>query len=94
MQRSVPSQGMACPDPDRRPDRGYVRSHSAAPERQANTLEVGPGGYATIGAAVQAASKGEAIVVHTGTYGEQIDLSAKSATSPNPHTATDRRQRS
>jgi hypothetical protein len=46
----------------------------------ANTLEVGPGGYATIGAAVQAASPGDTISVHAGTYREQVNLSGKAVT--------------
>jgi hypothetical protein len=41
---------------------------------RANTLEVGPGGYATIGAAVQAASPGDTILIHAGTYREQVSL--------------------
>jgi len=41
---------------------------------RANTLEVGPGGYATIGAAVQAAGPGDTILIHTGTYREQVNL--------------------
>ena len=47
---------------------------------RANTLDVGPGGYATIGAAVQAASAGDTIRVHAGTYREQVDLSGKAVT--------------
>jgi parallel beta-helix repeat protein len=35
-------------------------------------LEVGSGGYATIGAAVQAASPGDTILIHAGTYREQV----------------------
>jgi hypothetical protein len=46
----------------------------------ANTLVVGPGGYSTISAAVQAASAGDTISVHAGTYREQVDLSGKSVT--------------
>jgi hypothetical protein len=41
---------------------------------RANTLEVGPGGYATIGAAVQAAGPGDSILIHAGTYREQVNL--------------------
>jgi len=40
----------------------------------ANTLDVGPGGYATIGAAVQAAGPGDSVLIHTGTYREQVEL--------------------
>jgi hypothetical protein len=46
----------------------------------ANTLVVGPGGYATINAAVQAAAPGDTILVHAGTYREQVDLSGKAVT--------------
>ncbi|HJX62237.1 MAG TPA: right-handed parallel beta-helix repeat-containing protein, partial [Dehalococcoidia bacterium] len=46
----------------------------------ASTLEVGPGGYATISAAVQAASAGDTILVHAGTYREQVNLSGKAVT--------------
>jgi hypothetical protein len=47
---------------------------------RANTLVVGSGGYSTISAAVQAASAGDTISVHAGTYREQIDLSGKAVT--------------
>src|SRR4030042_1652600 len=46
----------------------------------ASTLEVGPGGYATISAAVQAASAGDTILGHAGTYREQVNLSGKAVT--------------
>jgi pectin methylesterase-like acyl-CoA thioesterase len=46
----------------------------------ANTLVVGSGGYATIGAAVQAASSGDTVLVHAGTYGEEVNLSGKAVT--------------
>jgi parallel beta-helix repeat protein len=40
----------------------------------ANNLEVGGSGYATISAAVQVASAGDTIVIHAGTYREQVSL--------------------
>ena len=42
---------------------------------RANTIEVGSGsGYTTIGAAVQAAGVGDTILIHAGTYREQVSL--------------------
>jgi len=40
----------------------------------ANTLVVGAGGYSTINAAVQAAAAGDTILVHAGTFSEQVEL--------------------
>lgn len=40
----------------------------------AATLTVGAGGYSTINAAVQAASSGDTVRVHAGTYQEQVNL--------------------
>jgi parallel beta-helix repeat protein len=42
---------------------------------RANTLEVGGSGYSTISAALQAAGPGDTILIHTGTYREQVNLS-------------------
>jgi parallel beta-helix repeat protein len=41
----------------------------------ANTLEAGSSGYPTISAAVQAASPDDTILIHAGTYREQVDIS-------------------
>ncbi len=46
----------------------------------ASSLTVGAGGYSTITAAVEAASAGDTILIHAGTYGEQVDLSGKPVT--------------
>jgi hypothetical protein len=46
----------------------------------ADTLEVGSGGYATIGAAVHAASSGDTVLIHAGTYREEVNLSGKAIT--------------
>jgi parallel beta-helix repeat protein len=48
----------------------------------ANTLDVGPGGYATISAAVQAASPGDTILIHAGTYHEQVNLNEQLTLQP------------
>jgi parallel beta-helix repeat protein len=40
----------------------------------ANTLEVGGDGYPTISAAAHAASPGDTILIHAGTYAEQVDV--------------------
>ena len=48
---------------------------------RANNIEVGGGsGYATISAAVQAAGSGDTILIHTGTYREQVNLTSKTVT--------------
>jgi hypothetical protein len=44
------------------------------------TLVVGPGSYATISAAVTAASPGDMISIHAGTYKEEVSLSGKPVT--------------
>ncbi|MDP2675097.1 MAG: right-handed parallel beta-helix repeat-containing protein [Dehalococcoidia bacterium] len=40
----------------------------------ANTLVAGAGGYSTINAAVQAAGAGDVVLVHAGTFSEQVEL--------------------
>ena len=40
----------------------------------ANTVVVGAGGYSTINAAVQAAAGGDTVLVHAGTFSEQVEL--------------------
>jgi hypothetical protein len=40
----------------------------------ANTLEVGGGGYPTISAAVQAAIPGDTVLIHAGTYREEVAI--------------------
>jgi hypothetical protein len=67
--------------PTRTPTPTATATRTPTPTPPAGTtVEVGPGAYSTIGAAVQAASSGSTILIHAGTYREQVNLSGKTVT--------------
>ncbi len=54
---------------------------AAGPSALADTLEVGGGGaYSTVQAAINAAGNGDTVLVHPGTYKENVDFAGKAVT--------------